>query len=147
MPYNEDKTKFNGHKIFIKDDYECIDDGHFKYVHRLIMEEYLGRKLESFEEIHHKDENKRRNEISNFEISSKGEHTRKHDQSGKFPLQIGSLNSQAKLTEDQVIQIINSVNSLDDIQRVADEFSVHYMTIWGIYKEKTWKHVPRVAHR
>jgi len=143
MPYSEDKTSFNGRHIFIKDGYECIDDGHFRYVHRLIMEEHLGRPLESHEEVHHKDENKRHNEPSNFELTSKSEHS-KHHAPEKFPYDAtGSRNSQSKLTEEMVREIILKVNEERDIQPVADEYGVHYVSIWGIWKNRTWKHVER----
>ena len=144
MPYNEDKTKFNGHKIFIKDGYECIDDGHFKYVHRLIMEEFLGRKLDTSEEIHHKDENKRHNEPTNFDLTTHSEHAKKHFDSAKFHYDsIGSRNSQSRLTEEKVRQIILKVNQESDVQLVADEYGVHYVTIWDVWKNRTWKHVER----
>jgi len=144
MPYNEDKTYFNNHKIFIKDDYECVmdDEGKFKYVHRLIMEEHLGRTLETHEDVHHKDENKRNNEEINLEIKDHIIHA-KHHSTPDTPLSIGSLNGQAKLNEEKVTEIIPKLTGPDVIQEVADEYNVHYVTIWDIWKERTWKHVPR----
>ena len=44
------------------------------HTHRLIMSEYLGRKLESWEHIHHKDGNKFNNDISNLELLTDREH-------------------------------------------------------------------------
>jgi len=143
MPYNKDRTLFNGHKIFIKDGYECIDDGHFRYVHRLIMEEYLGRPLLTSEEIHHKDENKRHNDPSNFDIKSKADHANYHSDGSYFPSQTGSLNTQARLKEYQVLEIISKVHQENDIQKVADEYGVHYVTVWDIWKGRTWKHMER----
>lgn len=46
--------------------------------HRLIMEKHLGRRLEAWEDVHHKDEVKTNNEIDNLQIKSHGEHTRDH---------------------------------------------------------------------
>lgn len=46
--------------------------------HRLVMEEYLGRKLTVKEDVHHKDGNKLNNEISNLELMSKSEHSKLH---------------------------------------------------------------------
>lgn len=45
---------------------------------RVIMENYLGRKLLPTEEVHHKDENPLNNEIDNLEVLTKEEHLRLH---------------------------------------------------------------------
>lgn len=47
-------------------------------VHRLIMEEYLGRKLTEQEVIHHVDLNKLNNDISNLRVMTREEHARLH---------------------------------------------------------------------
>ena len=51
-----------------------------KYVmeHRLVIENHLGRPLEVGEYVHHKDENKLNNTISNLEIIDKRKHTALH---------------------------------------------------------------------
>ena len=45
---------------------------------RVIMENYLGRKLEDYEEVHHKDENPLNNNIDNLEVLTKEEHLQRH---------------------------------------------------------------------
>lgn len=143
MPYSEDRKLFNGRKIFIKDGYECIDDGSFKYVHRLILEEHLGIKLEPNEDTHHKDENKRNNEPSNLEVRGHQDHAR-HHVSDKFQYDTtGSKNGMSKLNEEKVKEILTKVHNKSDIQNVANEYNVHYVTIWDIWKGRSWKHVER----
>jgi len=141
VPYNEDKTKFNGYTIFIKDDYECIyANGKFKYVHRLIVEEDIRRKLTIDEDVHHEDENKRNNDRTNLKIKNHILYAKEHyhflesKEKKKRALHCSrisreSKNSQSKLTEKQVIEILQKVNSKDNIQKVADEYNVHYTTI------------------
>lgn len=46
--------------------------------HRVIMESYIGRKLEANEIVHHKDENKQNNSINNLQIMTASEHARLH---------------------------------------------------------------------
>lgn len=45
---------------------------------RLIMEKYLGRKLEPYEDVHHIDEDPLNNDISNLEIRIHGDHQKEH---------------------------------------------------------------------
>jgi phage FluMu protein Com len=46
--------------------------------HRIVMENHLGRMLTEEELVHHKNENKRDNNIANLEITDKHEHARNH---------------------------------------------------------------------
>ena len=54
------------------------------YVHRVVMENHLGRFLFPFEEVHHKDENPSHNELSNLVMSDKRKHDRDHSKKNKF---------------------------------------------------------------
>jgi len=46
--------------------------------HRVLMERHLGRKLEPWEVVHHKDENPANNDLSNLEVVEFGAHTGEH---------------------------------------------------------------------
>ncbi len=78
-------------KLTIKKIYKCETDGrwraycvdengkpHIVSYPRILMEEKLGRPLEPYEDVHHKDENPSNNDISNLEIRIHGEHQREH---------------------------------------------------------------------
>ncbi len=45
---------------------------------RILMEESLGRPLEPYEDVHHKDGNPLNNSIENLEVKLHGEHQREH---------------------------------------------------------------------
>jgi hypothetical protein len=47
-------------------------------VHRVVMENHLGRLLDSGEIVHHVNGDKKNNDISNLEVMSKREHARRH---------------------------------------------------------------------
>lgn len=46
--------------------------------HRLVMESYLGRKLEDHEVVHHIDGNGMNNKIENLQLMTRSEHSRHH---------------------------------------------------------------------
>lgn len=46
--------------------------------HRRVMQEYLGRKLERWEVVHHINENPKDNRIENLQILTQAEHSRLH---------------------------------------------------------------------
>lgn len=54
-------------------------NGRYVKEHRYVVEQHLRRKLLRTEEVHHKDENKFNNDISNLVILSKSEHAKLHN--------------------------------------------------------------------
>lgn len=48
--------------------------------HRVVMERHLGRRLDRFELVHHKNHNKRDNHIENLEVMDPASHSRHHNQ-------------------------------------------------------------------
>src|SRR5690554_128991 len=71
-----------GEKFFhiSKDGYIVLEPrrGQKQYLHRLIMERKLGRKLESHELVHHIDGNKLNNHPDNLALTNRSEHARQH---------------------------------------------------------------------
>lgn len=52
-------------------------DGKWVREHRWLMEQHLGRKLETWEQVHHIDGNHLNNAIENLEVLSNADHQRK----------------------------------------------------------------------
>lgn len=50
----------------------------YVYVHTVIAEQKLGRLLRSGEIVHHKDGNRKNNDLGNIEVSNQSRHAREH---------------------------------------------------------------------
>ncbi len=79
--FGKDHPAYKGIPTEDKDGYlrlHCPIRKRFVGVHRLVMEQKIGRLLTSQEAVHHKDHNRKNNDISNLEIIDHAEHTRQH---------------------------------------------------------------------
>ena len=70
--------------------------------HRLVMENFLNRYLQSEEIIHHKDENKLNNDINNLELTNRSEHAKLHQT--KF-----------NITDEEIVELMKSNLSYNEI--------------------------------
>jgi hypothetical protein len=73
------KQRPRGQGTITRSGYKAITiNGKRIFEHRHIMEQYLGRKLRDDEIVHHKDENKINNHLSNLVIVSRSDHPKFH---------------------------------------------------------------------
>ena len=66
-----------------------LDSGRRVLEHRYVMEQHLGRKLESQEIVHHKNKQKRDNRLENLEVHTVASHSKHH--SLEFPAEFVDL--------------------------------------------------------
>lgn len=86
METTTEPLSWNIEKIISKGDYYyCIVREHpnrtkndYVLLHRVVMENHLGRLLNTNEVVHHKNENKKDNRIENLEVLTVSEHSRHH---------------------------------------------------------------------
>ena len=64
--------------LIFKPEHPDADGKGYIREHRLIMEQYLGRRLKNNELIHHKNENTKDNRIENLELISRSNHIKVH---------------------------------------------------------------------
>jgi len=72
------KTSDGYYEIYVPDHPMSKQRSGWLLEHRYIMSKHLGRTLSSNEIIHHKDENKLNNKLSNLELTNPKTHGKKH---------------------------------------------------------------------
>lgn len=76
-----------------KSKYKAIKvDGVKHDYHRWLMEQALGRKLNSDEIVHHRNENKMDNDVGDLKIMTRSEHAKLHSKPPYFPDRVCELN-------------------------------------------------------
>ncbi len=109
-------------------------------IHYLVAITFLSNKNET---INHKDGNKLNNHFSNLEWISYSENN-KHAYSLKlrgFGGTHGSVHHNAKLTENDVIEIRKLYHSGEKPAKIAKIYRLNISTICSVIKRETWKHI------
>lgn len=114
-----------------------------KFVHVLLYEQYLGRKLREGELVHHKNGNKLDNRIENLELMQKSDHMRLHInkryKEGTLCNQ-GENSGNAKLTKDSVRFIRENYGKVR-CKDLSQMFGVKMNTVCAVIKNETWRHI------
>lgn len=116
------------------------------------MEQHLGRPLKRNEVIHHKDGNKRNNNINNLEVIMLDKHSKLHMTGRKLSDKTknkisngyrvcGQKHYNSKLTEEQVILIRNLLEEGHGVRELGRLFNVGHQNISDIKLGKSWKHL------
>lgn len=104
-------------------------------VHTLVALAFIGPRPSGCD-IHHMDGNKLNNTPGNLEYKLRDDHVSEHKR--------GELHQSHKLTERQVIEILNALSTgKEKNSEIALRFGVTGVTISDIKNKKTWKYISR----
>lgn len=132
--------------------YEQVYVGNRKSMdlHRFLMQQHIGRKLRTYEHVHHKDDNPLNNSIDNLEILTQSQHMSLHHKGKTISEEQrktcsennkGSKNAIAKFTEEQVLDIRKQLANGVSARKLSCEYKVSDMCISLIKLRKSWKHI------
>lgn len=107
------------------------------HVHRLVLCKYLPNENEIYLQVNHKDCNKTNNNINNLEWSSQSEN-QKHAFKNELLDRKGTHNSQNKLSEIEVKEIIDKLLDEVPIKKIAEEYGVSKSLISRIRSKRAW---------
>lgn len=107
--------------------------------HRLIASTFINNP-ENFAEVNHIDGNKQNNVVSNLEWMSRNRNIRHAIQNGLIQ-GLGSQNPSAKLSDDDVISILELSRLNIHPKEVANALNIKTSTISDITSRRTWQHI------
>lgn len=102
-----------------------------KYVHRLVLEAFVGRCPQGMEALH-RDCNTANNHLSNLRWGTVEENVQDSQALGRLA---------SKLTADDVREIRRLCCHGLEYQDVAEKFGIHKSTVGKIFRRRSWSHI------
>ena len=136
------KTKSNGYKEVNL--YFETQKGVSKYVHRLVVETFIGEIPKGYE-INHIDGDKANNIINNLEIVTRKENSfhSYHILNNPIPSYVGEEHPNTKLTDEDVLRIRKEYKKGENYSSLYEEYSdrISLSSFRKILYGNTWKHL------
>jgi hypothetical protein len=123
----------------------CIDNRP-QYAHRLVATMFLPNP-EGKPEVNHKDGNKLNNHVSNLEWVTSQENNAHAERTGLRRRARGERVYTAKLTNAQVLEILEKAGSGCTQRNIAAEYGVEHAMVGRIVRGDGWNHVTGLPRR
>lgn len=108
------------------------------FIHRLVAEQYIPNPL-NLPQVNHKDGDKLNNNVENLEwVSGSGNQQHRYYVLKK---DLGSKNSNAKLTEDDVKTIRICNENGESGRSLSRRYNISQTLVRNILSRKAWKHI------
>lgn len=107
--------------FYDKDGYKIIYKDHKKVrEHRIIMEQFLGRKLEKFEQVHHINGNILDNRIENLLLTTNKEHHKFHPVSDETRKLLSSQRKGVKKSPEHIKKLIIHLEKIRKLRKLVN---------------------------
>lgn len=133
-------------KPFLSGEYPSVSiNGKRRYIHRLMAAQFLGN-IEGLT-VNHKDLNKHNNSLDNLEIVTQAENNRHARENLEFKQRDlstypkGEDATYCKLTNNDVLAIMEKIKLGESIIEIAKEYGVSFQNVSMIKTGKTWSHL------
>jgi hypothetical protein len=107
---------------------------------RHLMEQHLGRILETWEEVHHRNDDPMDDRIDNYKVMHRSIHRMITNQ--KRIRMRGKENANSKVTEEQVLEMRRLYATKEySHRRLGSMFNLTHSVVGDIISRTTWNHV------
>lgn len=111
--------------------------------HRYVMEQYLGRRLDRREVVHHLNGDIHDNRIENLELMDSKAHARLHfaNKRGKI---WGQRTGSARFKDREIVDIMERLDRGESVKSIADHYKVGRRHIEKLRHRDIWRHITAI---